>query len=193
MSDAQLILASGSPRRHELLSLTGIHFEVDAPEVDEHTDLGAREAVMEISRRKALAGYRAHPHHVILAADTLVALNNQPLGKPADAEDAFRMLRALAGRWHQVFTGVACVDAEGGMHVGLDTSDVRFCEMTDEQIRSYIATGEPMDKAGAYALQGIASLFIEEVRGTPSGVMGLPMQLTRRLLAECHVTIPIRR
>ncbi len=180
-----LILASGSPRRQELLRLLGLPFIVDAPEVDEHTPLGAREAVQLLARRKALAGAEAHPGCVILAADTLVALDDVPLGKPEDEADAFRMLRLLSGNTHHVYTGVCCVAADGSVHSGLDASLVTFGNMTDEEIRAYIATGEPMDKAGAYAMQGGAALWIEEVRGTPSGVIGLPLPLTRRLLAAC--------
>ncbi|MBR4711664.1 MAG: septum formation protein Maf [Clostridia bacterium] len=178
-----LILASASPRRRELLTLLGVPFEVDAPEVDETTGLGAREAVQALSRRKALAAAALHPGRVILAADTLVAVDDRPLGKPMDEEDAFRMLTALAGREHHVYTGVTVVDARGGLHTGLDVSVVRFGPMSDAEKRAYIATGEPMDKAGAYALQGRAAAWIEEVRGTPSGVIGLPLPLTRRLLA----------
>lgn len=185
-----LILASASPRRKELLAATGVPFLIDAPKVDEHTTLGARKAVQELSRRKALAAAALHPGQVVLAADTLVAIDNQPLGKPKDEADAFRMLRTLSGRLHQVYTGVTCVDRDGQIFSGLDASDVRFAEMSDEEIHAYIATGEPMDKAGAYALQGIAALWIEEVRGTPSGVIGLPLPLTRRLLAKCGVTLP---
>ncbi len=180
-----LILASASPRRLELLKRLGFRFTVDAPDVDEHTDAGAMEAVQALSRRKALAGAALHPGCVILAADTLVALDNVPLGKPADAADAHRMLRMLSGREHHVYTGVCCVSAEGDVYAGLDASVVRFGEMTDAEIDAYIATGEPMDKAGAYALQGGAAAWIEEVRGTPSGIIGLPLPLTRRLLARC--------
>ncbi len=180
-----LILASASPRRRELLQLLGYPFLVDAPEVDETCSLGASEAVMALSRLKAEAAFQLHPGCVILAADTLVALDNQPLGKPADAADAHRMLRLLSGREHHVYTGVTCISPAGEVHSGLDTSTVRFALMTDEEIDRYIATGEPMDKAGAYALQGRAAAWIEEVRGTPSGVIGLPLPLTRRLLEAC--------
>lgn len=184
-----LILASGSPRRRELLAYTGLRFLIDAPEVDEHTDLGAHDAVLELSRRKAQAAARLHPGCVVLGSDTLVAIDDHPLGKPVDEEDAFRMLRLLSGRMHQVYTGVTCIAADGTVHSGVDASNVRFAQMTDEEIRAYIATGEPMDKAGAYALQGIAGLWIEAVEGTPSGVIGLPLPLTRQLLAECGLTI----
>ena len=182
---ATLILASASPRRRELLQLLGYPFLVDAPEVDETCPLGAREAVQELSRRKALAAAALHPGCVILAADTLVAIDNVPLGKPADRADAHRMLRMLSGREHHVYTGVSCVSAQGVLTQGLDASTVRFAGMSDEEIDRYIATGEPMDKAGAYALQGGAAAWIEEVRGTPSGVIGLPLPLTRRLLGAC--------
>ena len=185
----RLILASASPRRSELLRLLGIPFTVDAPEVDEQTDLGAREAVQLLSRRKALAGAALHPDCVVLAADTLVALEDVPLGKPRDEDDAFRMLRCLSGREHHVYTGVCCAAPDGSLHAGLDTSLVRFSPMSDAEIRAYIATGEPMDKAGAYALQGGAAAWIEEVRGTPSGVIGLPLPLTRRLLTACGISI----
>jgi len=185
-----LILASASPRRRELLSLTGLTFSIDAAEVDEHTDLGAREAVQELCRRKALAVASRHPGEIILAADTLVAMHDIPFGKPEDEEDACRMLRSLSGKWHQVYTGVCAVSREGQVFTGLDTSDVHFMEMTDSDILAYVKTGEPMDKAGAYALQGIAGMFISEVRGTPSGVIGLPLPLTREMLARCGLHIP---
>ncbi len=187
---ATLILASASPRRRELLRRLGIPFNVDAPETDETTGLGAREAVMELSRRKALASAEAHPGCVILAADTLVALDNVPFGKPSDEAEAFRMLRQLSGREHHVYTGVCCVSAEGVIHAGLDASTVRFAPMSDGEIRAYIATGEPMDKAGAYALQGGAAAWIEEVSGSPSGIIGLPLLLTRKLLAACGLRMP---
>ena len=185
-----LILASASPRRRELLALTGLTFEIDAAEVDEHTNLGAKEAVQELCRRKALAVASRHPGEIILAADTLVAMNDIPFGKPENEEDACRMLRSLSGKWHQVYTGVCTVSTDGQVHVGLDTSDVHFMDMAESDILSYVKTGEPMDKAGAYALQGIAGLYISEVRGTPSGVIGLPLPLTRELLANCGLHIP---
>ena len=187
--NTELILASASPRRRELLKMTGIDFSVDAPEVDETCDLPAKEAVLELCTRKALAAAQLHPGCIVLAADTLVSVDNQPLGKPQNEADAFRMLSMLQGRWHQVYTGVCIIDAEGNLHRDVDGADVRFGSMTDEDIRRYIATGEPMDKAGSYALQGIAGLWIDEVRGSFSGVIGLPLSLTRRLLTECGLTM----
>ena len=185
MSDAMLVLASASPRRRELLSMTGIPFVIDAPEVDESCALPPREAVMELSRRKALAGAALHPGKVILAADTLVAVDDAALGKPHDEADAFRMLRLLSGRWHQVYTGVSVVDAVGNVHSAVDGTEVHFCEMSDEDIRRYIATGEPMDKAGAYAVQGAAGLWIDKLEGSHTNVIGLPLSLTRELLEGC--------
>jgi septum formation protein len=187
MNDTTLILASASPRRRELLALTGLPFTVDAPDVDETCSLPPREAVMELSRRKALAAAAMHPGYVILAADTLVAVDNEALGKPRDAEDAFRMLSSLSGRWHQVYTGVSVMDASGVLHCEADVTDVHFEEMSEEAIRRYIATGEPMDKAGAYAVQGIAGLWIDQLRGSHTNVIGLPMALTRRLLEDCKL------
>ena len=184
-----LVLASASPRRRELLALTGIPFIIDAPQVDEHCALGARDAVAELSRRKAEAGARMHPGKVILASDTLVAVDDTPLGKPRDEADAFRMLRSLSGRWHQVYTGVCVISAAGEIFSGVDKTDVRFGDMSDRAIRAYIRTGEPMDKAGAYALQGAAGLWIEEIRGSSSNVIGLPLTLTRTLLEKCGLTV----
>jgi len=189
MNEPKLVLASGSPRRRELLALTGIPYIIDAADVDENTDLGARDAVVELSRRKALACAAKHPGMAVLGSDTLVAIDDRPLGKPVDAEDAFRMLKELSGREHQVYTGVTVIAADGRVFSGLDCSTVHFAVMSDEEIRGYIATGEPMDKAGAYALQGIASLWIESVEGTPSGVIGLPMPLTRSLLSRAGLHV----
>lgn len=187
---ADLILASSSPRRRELLSLTGLKFTIDAPDVDESCSLPAREAVGELACRKARAAAALHPGEIILAADTLVSIDGRALGKPRDEAEAFAMLQELQGRWHQVFTGVAVVNRAGELNCQVDEAQVHFCAMTAEEIRRYIATGEPMDKAGAYALQGVAGLWIDEVRGSHTGVIGLPLHVTRRLLTACGLQIP---
>ena len=184
MTDTTLILASASPRRRELLGMTGLTFCIDAPDVDETCALPPDKAVMELSRRKALAAAACHPGMAILAADTLVAVDGAALGKPRDEEDAFRMLRSLSGRWHQVYTGVTVIAADGTLECACDVTDVHFEPMSDESIRRYIATGEPMDKAGAYAVQGIAGLWIDQLRGSHTNVIGLPMALTRRMLEK---------
>lgn len=187
MNDFSLILASASPRRRELLSMTGLSFTIDAPDVDETCDLCPGDAVKELSRRKALAAAALHPGCAVLAADTLVAVDNIALGKPRDEADAFRMLRMLSGRWHQVYTGVCVIGPDGTLLNEVDVTDVHFEEMSDADIRRYIATKEPMDKAGAYAVQGIAGLWIDQLKGSHTNVIGLPMHLTRRLLAQLGI------
>ncbi len=181
MSDP-LILASSSPRRRDLLSIAGIPFEVHVPEVDEFCDLPAESAVAELSRRKALACRQAFPERFILGADTLVALDGKKLGKPTDREDACRMLRLLSGRTHQVFTGITVVTPDGNILTETDTSSVTFESVSESEIFDYVESGEPMDKAGAYAIQGRAALWIRQMSGSPSGVIGLPLALVRSLL-----------
>ena len=188
-----IILASGSPRRSQILTQMGVAFEKHAAEVDEHCALGAREAVAELSQRKAQAVAAQFPGRVVLAADTLVALDNQPLGKPKDEEDACRMLERLSGREHQVYTGVCVMDAQGRAFHDIDASDVCFRRLTKEEIRAYVQTGEPMDKAGAYALQGGAGPWVTEVRGSRSNVIGLPWELTRKLLLAVGVEVPVTK
>lgn len=188
-----IILASGSPRRSQILTQMGVAFEKHAAEVDEHCTLGAREAVAELSQRKAQAVAAQFPGRVVLAADTLVALDNQPLGKPKDEEDACRMLERLSGREHQVYTGVCVMDAQGRAFHDVDASDVCFRRLTKEEIRAYVQTGEPMDKAGAYALQGGAGPWVTEVRGSRSNVIGLPWELTRKLLLAAGVEVPVTK
>lgn len=192
MNHAALILASGSPRRRELLSLTGLPYVVDAPEVDESCALPPEEAVQEISRRKGLAGAAAHPGCVVLSADTLVAVDGKALGKPHSEEEAFQMLSLLSGRWHQVYTGVCAVDAQGMVHQRVVGTQVHFCPMTEEEIRRYIATGEPMDKAGAYAVQGIAGLWIDKLEGSYSNVIGLPMHTVARTAGRMRTALLAR-
>ena len=184
-----IILASGSPRRSEILTHMGVAFEKQAANVDEHCDLGAWEAVAELSCRKALAVAAHFPGRVVLAADTLVALENRPLGKPEDEEDACRMLERLSGRGHQVYTGVCGGDAQGRVMQAVDASNVCFRAITEDEIRAYVATGEPMDKAGAYAIQGGAGKWVTQVRGSRSNVIGLPWDTTQRLLQAAGVPV----
>ena len=179
-----LILASSSPRRRELLLRVGIPFEADAPAVDETCSLPAEEAVAELSLRKARAAFAAHPGCFVLASDTLVSADGVSLGKPRDREDARRMLRLLSGRTHQVYTGVSVISPDGTARTGVDASDVTFDPLSGEEIDAYIASGEPMDKAGAYGIQGLGALFVSRLEGCWSGVMGLPLYLVRRLLRE---------
>ena len=178
----KLILASCSPRRKELLSVAGIPFETFIPDVDETCTLPAGQAVAELSARKALAAGSRCPGRFILAADTLVSVDGEKLGKPADNRDAERMLHLLSGRTHQVWTGVSLLTPSGDLYTETDRSDVTFCSVPEEEIEAYVLSGEPMDKAGAYALQGRASLWITRLEGSYSSVIGLPLHRVRSLL-----------
>ena len=185
MSDSlrdRLLLASGSPRRLDILRAAGIEPEVCPVDAQELQDgLPPCELVRQNALLKALAAAGLYPGRVILAADTLVALGDMPLGKPQDEADACRMLRMLSGRTHSVFTGVA-VWADGVMRDGVDESRVSFRQLSDEEIAEYVACGEPMDKAGAYAVQGIGAALVSGIEGAFDNIVGLPMALVRELL-----------
>ena len=177
-----LILASRSPRRCELLSRMGLSFETDAPDVDESCDLPAAEAVQALSRRKAAAAASLHPGCWILGADTLVSIQGQSLGKPRNEQDAVSMLQKLSGNTHQVCTGVTVVSPSGTALTGIDCTDVTFDLLTPDEILDYVRSGEPMDKAGAYALQGRAGAWVTHLNGSDTSVIGLPLYLVRQLL-----------
>lgn len=183
--DFRLILASGSPRRRELLSRMGYSFEIIVPDVDEHVSGHARDVVAILSHRKAKAIADQEDHGIVIASDTLVSLDGNALGKPVDENDAYRMLSSLSGRTHEVFTGVTIIDAATGKS---DTrsvrTGVRFREMTDAEIRDYIHTGEPMDKAGAYGIQGGAGKFVDGYEGSYENVIGFPVDDIREMLAS---------
>ncbi len=180
-----LILASRSPRRAELLTAAGIAFEVLAADIDE-TPL-PNEAPHAYVERLAMAKARAvlalRPGARVLGADTTVTIDNEILGKPVDGADAARMLRRLSGRMHQVHTGVSLITAACVQSV-VDTTRVWFDVMTDEDISWYIATGEPLDRAGAYAIQGLASRFIPRIEGSYSNVVGLPVAVVSSILKK---------
>lgn len=183
-----LVLASASPRRQDLLRSAGISFAVQPADIDE-TPLAAetaRACAERLAREKALVVCRSRPNDLVLGADTIVVVNDSILGKPADADDASRMLRMLSGRVHQVITGVCLASAAGRnqLRVESETTLVTFGELSDSEIRDYVATGEPMDKAGAYAIQGIASRWIPRIEGDYSNVVGLPVALVYRMLRE---------
>ena len=172
----KIILASNSPRRKELLEQVGIEFEVMSSDVDEITDKTApADVVMDLSRIKAEAVARNNKGVVVLAADTVVAYNGQILGKPKDEADAFKMLKLLSGKAHQVFTGVTIVDEAGESNSFFESTDVLMYENSDELIKKYIAIGEPMDKAGAYGIQGKGAVLVKEIKGDYNNVVGLPL------------------
>jgi septum formation protein len=177
-----LILASQSPRRREILERAGITFEVCVSGVDESVAAGETPGrhVRRLARAKAEA-VPLPPGSVVLGADTVVVVDGEILGKPADAGEAARMLRRLAGRWHEVVTGI-CLRAAGGVSVDAETTRVRFTPLTEDEIRLYVASGEPLDKAGGYAIQGLASKFIDRVEGCYFNVVGLPISLVYRRL-----------
>lgn len=180
----EVILASQSPRRKELLGLFHIPFTVRIADIDETMDPGRSpyDEVARVSRAKAEA-ISCSSDDVVIAADTIVVCNGQVLGKPADAADAFRMLRLLSGRDHQVMTGMTVLRS-GQAVVCTEVTDIHFRELTDREIQNYISTGEPMDKAGGYGIQGGAALFTQRLEGDYYNVMGLPVCRLGQILMQ---------
>lgn len=182
-----IVLASGSPRRIEILNSVGWRFTKDAPDVDESVRAGepAQEYVVRLGREKAEAVAARHPKEIVLAADTTVVVNGEIIGKPEDEADARRMLKMLSGTWHEVLTGVA-VARNGRVNTGLEKTGVKFMEMSDAEIEFLVREGSPLDKAGAYAVQAQAALFIERIEGDYWNVVGLPVQLVYRLICTAE-------
>ena len=184
-SKRPLILASGSPRRRELLARMGYSFEICTPDVDEHVTGRARDIVRTLAERKARAAAAHYDDGVIIASDTLVSLDGAPLGKPAGEREAHERLSALSGREHEVFTGVCVLDAKtGSTETRTVRTGVTFRDLTPGEIDAYIATGEPMDKAGAYAIQGGAAPFVEALDGEFENVVGFPVAEVREMLSK---------
>jgi septum formation protein len=187
----RLVLASASPRRRELLSQAGFFFEVHPAHVNE--DLRPEEDpiayVVRLAREKArtVYGLLEDPEAIVLGADTTVTLDGHILAKPDDSSDAGRMLRMLSGRTHRVITGVA-IATSAGTEVAAEVTGVQFLTLTDEEIAAYIATGEPMDKAGAYGIQGYAAKWIPRIEGCYFNVVGLPLALVSTML-ETHLRL----
>jgi len=176
-----LVLASASPRRRELLESLDLDFVVRPAAVDETPNPGERprDLVRRLAREKAEA--QAEDGEWVLAADTIVVENGDVLGKPRDRDQAREMLQRLQGRWHLVLTGVALRPPDGDTLHAVESTRVLFAELTPEQINWYAATGEPDDKAGAYAVQGLGALFVDEIDGNYSNVVGLPLPTVRQL------------
>jgi len=190
-SAPQFVLASSSPRRSELLAAAGFAFDVAHADIDE-TPLAHEPAdryVVRLAEGKARAVAARFPDRAVLGADTTVVVDGDILGKPADAADAAAMLRRLQGRGHEVLTGIALV-AHGRAQVVLEATQVSFGPMTDAEIAAYVATGEPMDKAGAYGIQGWAARHVTRVEGSYSNVVGLPVAVVYRLLAGAALGQP---
>lgn len=176
-------MASASPRRRELLTAVGVECLVDAADVDETPRPGEAPAAyaQRLAGEKALAVAVRHPDESVLGADTVVVVDDEVFGKPVDAEDARRMLRRLSGREHVVFTGVA-VARDGRLMSDVEKSVVEMRDISETEIESYVKSGEPMDKAGAYAIQGRASAFVCRVSGNFDTIVGLPVKLALKLL-----------
>lgn len=177
-SGRPLVLASKSPRREALLRMLGLEFAIYSTEVEETIDPGLPPAtiVQKLAQRKAAAAARAFPKAFVIAADTLVVLDQEILGKPVDAEEAKRMLRQLSGRTHQVFTGYTLLATPQNEAVsGCECTKVTFYPMTDDEIDAYVATEHPIDKAGAYGIQDPSAIFIKSVEGCFYNVVGFPI------------------
>jgi septum formation protein len=203
-SGRMVVLASASPRRQELLRNAGIPFIVQVAAIDETPLAGEspRDCAERLAREKALAVFESRPDEYVLGADTIVVVDDTILGKPRDADDPARMLRMLAGRTHAVITGVCLVGPAASrplpvagkpgqlrtenleLRTASETTLVTMREISDDEIREYVATGEPMDKAGAYAIQGVASRWIPRIEGDYSNVVGLPVALVYAMLRE---------
>ena len=179
----KIILASASPRRKELLTLAGYEYEVVVSQCEEILPDGITpdKAVEELARQKAEDVFSRNPDALVIAADTVVALGNAILGKPKNEDDAFGMLSSLSGRCHTVYTGV-CLMRNGKTDIFHVATDVEFYALTEDEIRRYIATGEPMDKAGAYGIQGKGFVLVKGIRGDYFNVVGLPLAETVRHL-----------
>ena len=184
----QLILASASPRRKELLEGAGYRFEVIPSTCEEIVpeNLAPKDIVEGLAYQKALDVYALHPEAVVLGADTVVCFDGEVLGKPKDKEDAARMLRLLSGQTHEVRTGFALL-APGIEFVSSEAAMVTFFTLSDEEIERYIATGEPMDKAGAYGIQGKGAVLVRSVLGDYFNVVGLPIATVARALAAAGI------
>ncbi len=189
MKHTKLILASGSPRRRELLSRLGISFEIITKNIDESTiaDETPSDLVQRLARQKAQAVYQDHPSCTILAADTVVALDGKIMGKPHDQNEAFAYLSMLNNRTHEVFSGICLID-KGQLKTQVVCTKVTFGCFSDDILKAYIATGEGADKAGAYAIQGQGAFLISSILGSPTNVIGLPMQEVCMLLMKAGIS-----
>jgi septum formation protein len=179
----RLVLASASPRRRELLAAAGLEFDVDPVDIDEtkRPEESPPAYVERVARAKAAVAARRHADRVVLAADTVVVIDGEVLGKPGGDVEAARMLRRLGGRQHEVLTGVAVV-RDGEMVSTVERTTVHMTPLSDAEIRWYVATGEAAGKAGAYAIQGLASRFVPRIEGSYSNVVGLPVATVLQLL-----------
>ena len=187
----KLILASRSPRRLELLGSLGVSFEVSPSQVDEHTDpeKTPEQNAVGIARDKARWVARQNPGSYVLGADTMVVLGREIIGQPVDEEDAFGILTRLRGKQHRVITGMVLIAPDGQEEEAAVSSPVAIKNASDDEIRSYIATGEPMDKAGAYAIQGEGSFLVASWEGSYSNIVGLPLETLSGILERAGFSV----
>ena len=191
--DRKIILASASPRRKELLESIGLEFEVIPPNIDENIENEnfSTDLIENLAAQKALnVAEKLYFPAVVIGSDTVVVIDNKILGKPKDENDAFRMLKMLGGKTHQVISAVAAADTVSGVMLKDSvTSDVTFRELSDEEIKAYIRTGEPADKAGAYAIQGLAGMFVKSINGCYSNIVGISVFKTAEMLNNLGVKL----
>ena len=189
----KLILASASPRRRELLTQVGVSFVIEVSDVEEVLDdtLSPELQVQSLALQKAQAVAVQHKDGLVLGADTVVVDAGSLLGKPQNTEEAAEMLRSLSGKWHQVMTAVALVDANDTKHewTSVEITNVKFRDLTEDDIAAYVATGESMDKAGAYVIQGYGALLVERIEGCYNNVVGLPLQLVAKGLRNWGINL----
>jgi len=184
-----IILASGSPRRHELLKKLCQNFKIQISDAsEEKNDVSPEHLAIHNAKIKAQDVFNKNPGSIVIAADTIVVLNGKIFGKPKNSADAEQMLAQLAGKCHQVITGLAIIRSDGKIFTDYDVTQVFFGEMTPQDIKNYVATGEPLDKSGSYALQGGATKFIEKINGNWSNVVGLPVYRLRKLAQIAEIS-----
>ncbi|WP_088068354.1 Maf family protein [Gottfriedia luciferensis] len=183
----KLILASASPRRKELLSMLNIPFIIETSDIEEvmEQNLQSSEIVMKLAEEKAMDVSKKFPDAVVIGADTIVTYNDKKLGKPSSNEEAFAMLKMLSGNTHEVYTGVSIIN-EGKSSSFYVCTQITFSDLSDQEIIDYINTKEPMDKAGAYGIQGYGGTFVEKIDGDYYSVVGLPINKVKKKLNELH-------
>ena len=188
-----VVLASSSPRRKELLERIGLRFTVDPVEVDEKLapSRDPLRLARSISLKKALAASRRHPDALVIAADTFGVIDGQMLGKPSGRAEAVAMLKKMSGNWHRVITGFTLIDGVTGKTVSRTTQTlVHFRKLSISEIKAYVETGEPLDKAGAYAIQGLGALLVDRIEGDYYNVIGLPLSALAVELRKFGVSLP---
>jgi septum formation protein len=188
----RLILASASPRRRQLLAQLGLEFSVEPSNHSENLveNLAPGPLAVSLAEQKARAVARQHSEGIIIGADTIVAIDEKVLGKPANEEDAVKMLTRLSGRWHSVYTGLVLIEADTNRQLkDYEESRVKFKLLSEKEIKNYIKTGEVWDKAGAYAIQGMGALFVEKIEGCYYNIVGLPLYKLSAMLMEFGMEI----